>query len=274
MNILQILFYLASLVIVNAAGTASANISIPKSGAISASGITTGVILLVLGTIFLFFGRKFIKVTVFLGGFFLVGMVFLIIIYWVIPPNKGDNIRELIYLTIGIVLGLIGGALALWLYKTNLLIIGGLGGFALATYVMGWSSTGLFTQNWAKIIFICGFVVVSALLVMFLERPAIILSTSVYGSYAVFVGIDCFAKTGFKESITNVLSKTKAPIKITPSMYGMLVGVVIFAVIGAVVQFKTTSDTKKTPQDPKQNDPKFNDVRNNDGKYTEMKSNA
>ncbi|PVU85966.1 hypothetical protein BB559_006727, partial [Furculomyces boomerangus] len=259
MNILQILFYLASLVIVNAAGTTSANISIPQSGGLTTGGIIAGVVLVVLGTIFLFFGKKLIKVTIFLGGFFLVGVVFLVIAYKIRAPLDGENTRELIYLVVAIVLGLIGGTLALWLYKTNLLIIGGLGGFAVAAYIMSWSSTGLFSQIWVRVVFIVAFVIVGGLLVVYLKRPAIIISTSSYGPYSLFVGIDFFAKTGYKECITNILSEAKSPVKNTTAIYVMLVGAIIFAVIGAIIQFKTTSNSKKNPQDLEFNDPRFND---------------
>ncbi|PVU85099.1 hypothetical protein BB559_007215, partial [Furculomyces boomerangus] len=216
MNILQILFYLASLVILNAAGTTSANISIPKIGGLTTGGIIAGVVLVVLGTIFLFFGKKLIKVTIFLGDFFLVGVVFLVIAYKIRAPLDGENTRSVTYLVVAIVVGLIGGALTLWLYKTNLLIIGGLGGFAVAAYIMSWSSTGLFSQIWVRVVFIVASVIVGGLLVLFLERPAIIISTSIYGSYALFVGIDCFARTGFKESIASVLVKLQIPSKTLP----------------------------------------------------------
>ncbi|PWA00756.1 hypothetical protein BB558_003222 [Smittium angustum] len=233
MNILQILFYLASLVIVSAAGIDDTNINIAKNGSLTASGITAGIILIVLGTMFLFFGRKLIKITIFFGGFFLFGIVFLVIAYKIRAPLDGENVRAIIYLAIAIVVGLIGGALTLWLYKLGLFILGGLGGFALAAYIMNWSSIGLFNQNWARIVFICAFVIIGGLLVLFFERPVTIISTSIYGSYALFVGIDCFARTGFKESIASVLSKTTNPVKNTAAIYGMLAGTIVLAIIGA-----------------------------------------
>ncbi|PVU85593.1 hypothetical protein BB559_006928 [Furculomyces boomerangus] len=242
MNILQILFYLASLVVVSAVGIEDASIDIAKNGSLTASGITAGVILIVLGTMFLFFGRKLVKITIFFGGFFLFGILFLIVAYRIRAPLDGENTRAMIYLVVAIVVGLIGGALALWLFKLGLFILGGLGGFALAAYIMNWSSTGLFSQNWVRIVFIVAFVIVGGLLVLFFERPAIIISTSIYGSYALFVGIDCFAKTGFKESVASALSKTVNPVKNTLSVYGMLAGTIVLAIIGALVQFKTTKN--------------------------------
>ncbi|PWA01190.1 hypothetical protein BB558_002722 [Smittium angustum] len=237
MNILQILFYLASSVIVSAAGIDDASIDITNNGGISASGITAGVILIVLGTIFLFFGRKLIKITIFFGGFFFVGILFLTIAYVIRAPLDGENTRAIIYLVVAIAVGLIGGAFALWLYKLGLFILGCLGGFALAAYIMNWSSSGLFSQNWVRIVFIVVFVIIGGLLVIFFERPVTIISTSIYGSYALFVGIDCFAKTGFKESIASVLSKTTNPVKNTATIYGMLAGTIVLAIIGASFQF-------------------------------------
>ncbi|PVZ97050.1 hypothetical protein BB558_007018 [Smittium angustum] len=263
------MLYLASLALGGSSKINYANIDITKNGSLTASGITAGVILMILGTIFLFYGRKLVKITIFFGGFFFLSIFCLVLTYWIRAPLNGENTRALIYVVLSIVLGLLGGALALWLYKINLLIIGVLGGFSLAVYIMNWSSTGFFSNNWAKIIFIIAFMIVGGLLVVFLERPAIIGSTSTYGSYSIFVGIDCFTRTGFKESIISVFRKTTNPVKNTPSMYGMLVGTIIFAIIGATIQFKITSKSKKHPHDPEFDDPKYND-----GKYSKMRSNV
>ncbi|OMJ21069.1 hypothetical protein AYI70_g3698 [Smittium culicis] len=213
-----------------------------SKGTITASGIVPGIILLIIGIMFTFFGRKLVKAMIFLAGFCFVGIIVLYVEYKIRAPNDGENTRAIIYFIVAMLCGVLGGVLCLFLYRVGVFLIGVLGGFALANFILTFSATGVFNQNYARIIFIVVFCIIGGVLTLFMERPAIIASSSVYGSYITFVGIDCFAKTGFKESILLIAQGYQSIKGRSSSVYGMLAGTVILAIIGMIVQFRTTKN--------------------------------
>ncbi|OMJ28178.1 hypothetical protein AYI69_g2351 [Smittium culicis] len=160
--------------------------------------------------------------------------------YNIRAPGDNENTRALIYLIVAIVLGLIGGTVCLFFFKLGLFIVGVLGGFALASFIMTWSPNGIFNDNWANILFISVISVVVGVLILFFERPIMIVSTSTFGSYATFVGIDCFARTGFMETASLVLQNENNISSHSAKVYGMLAGTIILAIIGIFYQFKYT----------------------------------
>ncbi|OMJ16876.1 hypothetical protein AYI70_g6320, partial [Smittium culicis] len=148
-----------------------------SKGTITASGIVPGIVLLIISIMFTFFGR----------------IIVLYVEYKIRAPNDGENTRAIIYFIVAMLCGVLGGVLCLFLYRVGVFLIGVLGGFALANFILTFSATGVFNQNYARIIFIVVFCIIGGVLTLFMERPAIIASSSVYGSYITFVGIDCFA---------------------------------------------------------------------------------
>ncbi len=69
----------------------------------------------------------------------------------------------------------------------------------------------------------------------------IVIATAIGGSYAVFIGIDVFAQTGFSQAASFILSGHAGSFVITNSgIYGMLVGMVVLAVAGIIVQYLYT----------------------------------
>ena len=77
-----------------------------------------------------------------------------------------------------------------------------------------------------------------AILAFFFFNQAVIISTAFIGSYFVMRGISAFAG-GFPPAF-QLIEQVKAGVlvNIDPTFYGYLAGMVVLAVIGAVVQFK------------------------------------
>ncbi|KAJ2038552.1 hypothetical protein GGI08_008310 [Coemansia sp. S2] len=76
--------------------------------------------------------------------------------------------------------------------------------------------------------------------VFFIERPAIIVASAIWGSYALFVGIDCFARTGFQYTALAFLNTPGAVYETSPKVYAMIAGMAVCAILGIVTQFLTT----------------------------------
>ncbi|PVU90596.1 hypothetical protein BB559_004562 [Furculomyces boomerangus] len=215
-------------------------ILVTKIGGLNAQGIFAGIVLIILGFTFTFCGRKLVKVLVFISGFAFTVIFVLVIAYRIRAPQPGENARALIYLIIAIITGFLGGGFAVWSYKFGLFVVGALGGFAVSSYIIAWSGKSLFADNWIRFVFILVFCIIGGFLVVFFERPAMIFCTSIYGSYALFVGIDCFARVGFKELVFSILHNVQAPTKTSPAVYGFLAGTILVSAIGMLFQFKTT----------------------------------
>ncbi|KAJ1880907.1 hypothetical protein LPJ66_011413, partial [Kickxella alabastrina] len=106
------------------------------NGGLVASGIVAGITLIVLGFFFNYFGYKLFKVLVFLAGFCVVAGLVLYAEYKIRAPLEDEKGRQLWYLGIAAVLGLLGGGLMLFLVNVGVALVGGLGGFALATWIL------------------------------------------------------------------------------------------------------------------------------------------
>ncbi|KAJ2063725.1 hypothetical protein GGI17_001511 [Coemansia sp. S146] len=220
--------------------TDDGSLALSKHGALIASGIIAGIALILIGFFFNFFGYKLVKVLIFLAGFCVVGGLVLYAEYKIRAPQEDEKGRQLWYLGVAAICGLLGGALLLFLYKVGLALVGALGGFALASWILAMKSGGLIHSDVGRILFIVAFVLVGMAVVFFIERPAIIVASAIWGSYALFVGIDCFARTGFQYTALAFLNAPGAVYETSPKVYAMIAGMAVCACLGIVTQFWTT----------------------------------
>jgi len=104
---------------------------------------------------------------------------------------------------------------------------------------MSLGTHGLITNDAARIAVIIIFGIAGAIAAHFLQKPAIIVCTSIAGSIITFMGIDLFAVTGWSDYIEYILSTHQAPINLggTPAIIGMSSGAIILAAIAILAQF-------------------------------------
>ncbi|RGB34670.1 hypothetical protein C1646_624269 [Rhizophagus diaphanus] len=208
-----------------------------QNGSLTPHAIVTGVILIVTGIIFCFFGRKVYRLTLFLIGFY-VGTI----IAWVTISNAGgfngtasQTILLVVSLAIGFVVGLIFmccATLAVWL-------LGALAGYTFALFILSWRSDGLIHNNAGRIVFIVVLTILGLLLACFFKNTLIILATAFIGAYAIILGIDLFARTGFAQSVRAFLDKNNdTPYTTNTKIYLMLAGMLGFFIVGSLFQFR------------------------------------
>ncbi|ORX79799.1 hypothetical protein K493DRAFT_362475 [Basidiobolus meristosporus CBS 931.73] len=205
--------------------------------------IIAGVLLILIGFAFCFFGRRLVKVTIFLTGFVFFSGLALVICANISPVDSSNTAKSWIYIAVSIVSGLIGGYLLICLFQVGLVIIGGLGGFALSMIILSLKENMLITSNTGRIIFIVVFVVIGAISILFLERHILIWSSAIYGSYTMVVGVDVFVKTGMYYSL-NLFFRGHAEVfyHTNAKVYAMLGSAAVAACLGALFQYKTTSE--------------------------------
>jgi hypothetical protein len=246
--ILQLVF--AADTIINAPNNGNGAISITNPFS-SASIIVTGVLMIILGFLFAFFGRKLFHITLFLAGAvfgaFLAFTILVNVEPLVTDPATGavtsawGDKRDWIYLGVCLAVGIVCGFLSNCLWKLGLFAIGAYGGLALALFILSWSSGTVIPNDAGRTVFVVVFCIVGGVLAIMLEHHVVIVSTAVGGSYAMCFGIDCFAKTGFNQATLAVLSGHTTQFQITNNgMYGLLVSMAVLSLIGIAVQEKLT----------------------------------
>jgi len=208
-----------------------------QNGNLTPQAIVTGVILILTGIIFCFFGRRVYRLTLFLIGFY-IGTI----IAWIVISNAGgfkgtagQTILLIVSLAIGFVVGLIFmccASVAVWL-------LGALAGHALALFILAWRSDGLIHSNAGRIAFIVVLTILGLLLACFFKNTLIILATAFIGAYAIILGIDLFVKTGFAQSVRAFLDRNNdTPYTTNTKVYLMLAGMVGFFIVGSLFQFR------------------------------------
>ncbi len=208
---------------------------------ITASTIVTGIVLIVAGLAFLFFGYKLYKFMIFTAGFYIGGIIAYIVLVNAEPAAGYPN-REIVYLASCVAVGLVCGCLLICFVRLGLVAIGALGGFFLAMWLLSWKSNGLIDTNLGRAIFIGAMSFVGGVLVLFIERPIIYFSTSFAGSFSTIYGIDVFAQKGFTDAVRLFLgSENKldvAQYELTNVVYAYLASILVLAVIGTYLQYR------------------------------------
>ncbi|KAG9306466.1 hypothetical protein G9A89_003576 [Geosiphon pyriformis] len=198
-----------------------------------------GILLIALGFVYCFFGRRFFRVTIFILGFYIGS-----IIAWVIltnaEPSKGyGKGAATILLVVSLVFGLLIGLLAVCCADFAVYMLGGLGGYVLAIFILAWGNDGIITSKAGRIIFILAFIIAGVILTMLFKNILIILSTSLIGAYSIILGIDIFARTGFKESVRHFMDGNHGIIyHASGKVYGLLVALLVLFIAGSVFQWR------------------------------------
>ncbi|CAH1761729.1 659_t:CDS:2 [Entrophospora sp. SA101] len=174
-----------------------------------AQSIVVGVILLVIGFCYCFFGRKLYNLTLFILGSIIGSYVAFLILVRAEPPSGYT-----------------------W-DAVNMLRING----------------GLIKNDIARIVFIVAFAITGLILACIFEDVIIILGTSFIGAYAMILGVDMFANTGFRLSVRAFLDGT--PYTTSRDVYLMLGGLIALFIAGSLIQYKFHRNHHFGPSHPK-----------------------
>ncbi|KDN52975.1 hypothetical protein K437DRAFT_134236 [Tilletiaria anomala UBC 951] len=178
--------------------------SLPLQTVIDPAFGVLGAFLIISGLFMAFWGIKSTWSTVFFTGFYSLALITICIILRagvaqsIYDPSPG--LRG-VFLVACVVIGAIGGILALIFRYSSTLLTACLGGFALGLLLQATRDGGLirkFGMRYA-LYFGCTALTFGLHLIVRLQRPVIILSTALTGATAVILGVDCFTTAGLKE---------------------------------------------------------------------------
>ncbi|KAI8096905.1 uncharacterized protein BX664DRAFT_346929 [Halteromyces radiatus] len=162
---------------------------------ISVAQALTGIVCMMIGIYFMVFGFRFFRPTL---GF--TGFVFFAVMTWIgltnNEPASGYPNTDLLYVCVSAGMGLVGAGLGVFFFVISIYMVGGLGGFYFAVWILSWKASLIITVKVAQICFIIGVGLVTAILLYLLETYILIMSTAFIGAYLVLFGLDFFAHTG------------------------------------------------------------------------------
>ncbi|GES78936.1 hypothetical protein GLOIN_2v1616024 [Rhizophagus clarus] len=192
-----------------------------QNGSLTPHQIVTGVILIVTGIIFCFFGRRVYKLTLFLIGFY-IGTI----IAWIVISNAGgfkSAAGETILLIVSLAIGFVVGSIFMCCSSVAIWLLGALAGYAFALFILAWRSDGLIHSN---------------------------AGTAFIGAYAIILGIDLFVRTGFAQSVRAFLDRNDdTPYATNTKVYLMLAGMLGFFIVGSLFQFSYHRNIQFGPGD-------------------------
>ncbi|KAJ3275409.1 hypothetical protein HDV01_000701 [Terramyces sp. JEL0728] len=219
----------------------------PSSQSSSGQEITIGVIAIVGGLFLLFSGFKLFRAALYLAGFvFFANLAYYLMVKF--EPSGGYSNRDTWLLVVPIIAGIVGGFIAQAVWRFGLSLIGFCAGGALAILILSLKDGGLIPSEAGQIIFIVAVGIICAVVIHWIEVPAIIIGTAIIGAYCFMYGVDVFAKKGFKEAIQTFLFGNNkyqtSDFTANSNVYIMVVATVVIAAIGAYSQYRTTRGHK------------------------------
>ncbi|KAF8962042.1 hypothetical protein BGZ46_001247 [Entomortierella lignicola] len=234
---------------------------------ITVSSTVVGIVLMVAGFLFAFFGHKSFKITLFLAGFYVFATLAWITLLNLEPSNGYGPNAEWVYTGVSGGVGLLGGLLFVFMWRIGLAAIGGVAGFYLAIFILSWTTTGIISSGTGRIVFIAVLVIVGIILSFFLDPHIILVGTSIVGSFSFFVGLDNFIHTGFQDVFTAFLSGNhelfSSDYHVTGKVYGMLAGTLAMMVVGVCFQYYNHRGPfvpKDLQKQPRASDPPYQKV--------------
>jgi hypothetical protein len=165
----------------------------------SAYTLTGAIILILTGTFLIFYGYGAFKGLMFVTGayFFSLLVVSILNTLQARGVTNFEANRDLIYFAIIIPMAILGGLLLLWLWKFGMFVLGALMGFLLGSSILQVTAVSQLLNNelyrWLLMI---GLAVVFGIAALYSQKYLIIISSAFVGSFALFMGIDYFVKSG------------------------------------------------------------------------------
>jgi len=208
-----------------------------SKGKITVHAIIAGIILILTGIIFCFFGRRVYRLTLFLIGFYIGA-----IITWIAFTNGGgtsDSAKLTIALIVSLAVGFVVGLFFMLCSTVAIWFLGALAGYVLAMFILSWASGGVIHSKAGRIIFIVILTVLGLLLACFFKNTLIIVGTALIGAYAIILGVDMFARTGFAQSVGAFMDGNHdTNYETNRDVYIMLAAMVVLFIIGTLFQYR------------------------------------
>ncbi|KAF1335847.1 hypothetical protein FI667_g783, partial [Globisporangium splendens] len=196
-----------------------------------------------------FFGYRMLRPTMFLSGFLVGGFLTSSAIEYLFKNESWVDTAWWISLFVG---GLLVGALVVALYSIGIFAVGAAGGVLLATMLNTSVGYKMFPENPNTGLFILAVILglIGGILALKIEKPVIVVATSLVGAVLAISGVGYFAKnfpdiTDLKQFATK--NEEGEWVYSMPTVWwGYLAGMLALFLLGMLVQFKKTGSITHT----------------------------
>jgi hypothetical protein len=232
------------------------------------TGVVSSVVGILCGVFFMFFGYRFMKLTLFMGGFvsygrsenmtqttvyllLLLGYITLNILYKASLDgtiNLQENALTMLFVAT-VVAGLIGGILAVTVRKFGLVLVGATGGFFFAMAILSLRNDTLIPNQSYRFVFIALCAIIMAAAVLFFQKHVVIVTTSVGGSVASHLGLATLLGSYFHLAfqVTIVQQEFPPTFRYNLGTQGpiWLASICLTSIIAIIVQYRVTSKRRE-----------------------------
>eukprot|EP00732_Lithocolla_globosa_P005223 Lithocolla_globosa_v1_NODE_5264_length_1272_cov_17.329499.p1 type:complete len:244 gc:universal NODE_5264_length_1272_cov_17.329499:982-251(-) len=200
------------------------------------------------GILLVFLGYRLIKVT-----FFCAGCALGYICCYLVMDAAGVT-DELTLVLSSFAAGVVLGALLVMLYKTSVFLVGGICGLTFGVWFLTWfeiQQGEVIEKDYWKWTFLGVVSLICAILTLIIDKFFLVLSTSWFGAYLTFWGVDIFAQTGFTEAFKQILTQEHDEFyEYSDGVYAMMCGAFALFLVGVLVQWcKTAVDVEHDPEE-------------------------
>jgi hypothetical protein len=190
-------------------------------------------VLLLTGGTLATYGFRWFRFTLFVTGFIIVADLSLTVLLLVLPPTKENaSMAGVVYLLTLLVGGLVGGTLVFCLKKRGLSLIGVMGAFTLARLVR---CAFPLLQVWVHIVLLVVLVVGGVVANRYVQRPTVVLSTSLTGAFIMMMGVDLIVASGLV--FRNVQRDANGDIYVSTGTWLEMGGIAVITVLTSMFQF-------------------------------------
>ncbi|XP_065842350.1 transmembrane protein 198-B-like [Oscarella lobularis] len=200
-------------------------------------------IFILLGIIFAFVGYRFFRLILFLTAF--IG-AFCIVFYFAYGHLPCDWPHPaLIALGLGATAGLILGTFAACYLYLGIFLCGfALGAVAALSFLAYVHIKYVEEHSWLPIVIIIGLGIIGGIIALLIQRPLLIIATSVIGSYLMIMGLDYYVENGQAFAYSWELVSGHPHFPSCAATWVMLIAVPVIALVAIVIQWKCTAKGK------------------------------
>ncbi|KFH69706.1 hypothetical protein MVEG_04512 [Podila verticillata NRRL 6337] len=204
---------------------------------ITTQNIALGTTLIIVGLVQVFYGFKFIRLTLFITGFLawtIAAMMIMVAIRWDLVYTT--FLPQYYYMWVWIGSGLIGALLSFRYWDLGVTFNGAFGGFALAMGIIAVANLNI--ENAGRYVILGVLILGGAAFATFYEKLFVIMATSLGGAYLLMYGVDEFVQVGYREMIV-IFDFTGKTFTYHPNkyVYIMLASSVLLAGLGVGWEF-------------------------------------
>ncbi|KAI9358391.1 hypothetical protein BD770DRAFT_343737 [Pilaira anomala] len=163
-----------------------------------------GALLIVLGLYLMVFGFRSFRITLAVCGFLSFGLI-----TWVAMANNqpfyGYINNDITMIAVPFGLGILGAIIYALFWNISIYLIGALGGFALAMYILCCKANLLIANVVARAALLVALPFFMSFITYFAEVYVLLFTFSFVGAYCFIVGVEFLAHTGYLAGIKSIL---------------------------------------------------------------------